>query len=208
MQFGLTAIQARLGQPDRIGEAKEYMELVSREIERCIDVTGRLMRLSEGPTERGVLVDVGEVARGIASLLRYEAETRRIALTVDIAAGTRIIASESEIGMVLVNLVQNAFHATAAGGRVTVSGGSGPAGEVAITVADTGRGIPPEDLARIFLPFWTRRADRSEGSGLGLSICKALVGKWHGTIAVSSRYGEGATFRLVFPSPDTVLDAA
>jgi len=208
VQFGLTAVQACLGQADRMDEAKEYMELVRREIERCIDVTGRLMRLSEGPSERGALVDVGEVAQGIASLLRYEAETRRIALTVDIAASTRIIASESEIGMVLVNLIQNAFHATAAGGRITVSGGAGPGGEVTITVADTGRGIPTEDLARIFLPFWTRRADRSEGSGLGLPICKALVGKWRGTISVTSRQGEGTTFHLVFPSPDAVLDAA
>ncbi len=208
VQFGLRALQDTIGHPGRSAEMEDYITLVSREIERCIEVTGRLMRLSEAPSGQGTLVELGAVARGIASLLRYEAESRGIALDVEVRDNPRIIASESDIGMVLVNLIQNAFHATPAGGRILVSADLLPGGDVAVAVADTGTGIPAADLARVFLPFWSHRADRSEGSGLGLPICKALVRKWSGEITVSSREGAGTTMRLVFPSPDRVLDAA
>ncbi len=208
VQFGLRALQDAIGHPDRYAELQHYIGLVSQDIQRCIEVTGRLMRLAETSSSRGTLIEPGAVATAIASLLRYEAESRGVALLVENRGNPRIIASESDVGMVLINLIQNAFHATPPGGRIEVSVDELPDGDVTVAVADSGTGIPAADLDRLFLPFWSQRADRSEGSGLGLPICKALVRKWQGNISVSSREGAGTTFRLVFPSPAKLLDAA
>lgn len=208
IQFGLSALKSTIDRGKAADEAQQYIALVAREIERCIEVTGRLMRLSQGTTERGTLLDLAALADGVVSLLRYEAEARKIALVVAIPKPTPVIGNESDLGMVLVNLIQNAFHATAAGGRIEVIGRPTTDGNVELVVTDTGKGIAAEDLPHIFQPFWTRRADRTEGSGLGLAICKALVAKWHGTISVTSRIGHGTRFLLVFPEPDKAMDAA
>ncbi|MCP8939572.1 ATP-binding protein [Alsobacter sp. SYSU M60028] len=208
IRFGLSALRSVLDGHPGSEEAQSYMGLVSREIERCIEITGRLMRLSDAPGEHGTLVDLARIAHDAAALLGYEATTRRIELSIDVAPDARVVASESDMGMVLVNLLQNAFHATQPGGRVRVSGGPTPTGEVVIEVSDTGAGIAADDLRRIFQPFWTRRADQSSGSGLGLPICKALLAKWRGTIAVESAPGVGSTFTLTWPPPAEMSDAA
>lgn len=208
IRFGLSALTKTIGEAPESGEALRYIALVASEIERCIEVTGRLMRLSQAPAERGVLIDLVEIARDVTSLLSYEALTRRIDLRVEFRDRPRVVAGESEMGMVLLNLVQNAFHATPANGRVTISDDRAEDGSVVVEVADSGVGIAKEDLAAIFQPFWSRRADGSTGSGLGLSICKAIVARWGGAISVRSRLGEGTTFRLTFPNADRMTDAA
>lgn len=208
IRLGLSAVRKTMGTGPQVEEAGHYLNLVDAEIERCIDVTGRLMKLSQTSGERGTLVDFARIAGDAASLLSYEALTRRIALVVDVPDNTRVVVSEGEMGMVLINLLQNAFHATREGGTVTVSGGTDAEGHVVIEIADTGVGIAPDNLARIFHPFWSWRADGSTGSGLGLAICKALVTKWHGTITVRSQLEVGTTFTLTFPHADMMIDPA
>lgn len=70
---------------------------------------------------------------------------------------------------------------------------------VVIDFADSGSGIAPEDLPRIFQPFWSRRADGAHGTGLGLPICREIVRRHGGSITVSSTVGEGATFTVTLP---------
>ena len=205
VRLGLKAIdrafEARGGDP----EVKDYMALVNSEIDRCLESTERLMRLSRLPDARGALVDIGHVARDAVALLRYELEQRAIRVSVDVDPVARIIAGDGEIGMIFVNLVQNAMHAMAQGGRVDISGRINEKGEVVVRVADTGSGISPEHLKRIFDPFWSWRADGSTGSGLGLAICKSVVGKWGGSMEVESELGRGAAFTLRFPHADETI---
>ena len=208
VRFGLSALQRSVSSQPNAQESLDYIRLVAAEIERCIEITGRLMRLSQSPGERGTLLDVGVIARDVASLLNYEALTRQVDLVVRGFEDAHIIGAEGEIGMVLLNLVQNAFHATPALGVVAVSGRGVKGGDVVIEVADSGGGIAPADIKKIFQPFWSRRADQTIGSGLGLSICKALVEKWGGAISVQSRLGHGSTFTIVFPHADRMIDAA
>lgn len=202
VRLGLKAIdrsfQAKGVDPD----IAEYMALVDAEIDRCLESTERLMRMSRLPDERGALVELGRSARDAAALLRYEAEQKAISVSVDIDDAARIIASEGEIGMVFVNLIQNAMHAMTQGGRVAISGGLNGEGDVVVRVADTGSGISPEHLLKIFHPFWSWRADGSTGSGLGLAICQSIVNRWDGAIEVASEVGRGATFTLRFPHAD------
>lgn len=202
IRLGLSALRRIVDVPQRMEETQAYLDLVDTEVERCIDVTGRLMKLSQTSGERGALVDLARIARDAASLLNYEARTRGVTLDVRVEDCARIVAHDGEVGMVFINLIQNAFHATGPGGRVDVRQVAGAPGEIAVEVADTGVGIGPENLKKIFHPFWSWRADGSSGSGLGLAICKAVMTKWGGAIGVRSVVGGGTTFTLTFPDAD------
>lgn len=212
IRLGLSALRRTMDVPrqmeetdaaaQRLEETRAYLDLVDTEVERCIDVTGRLMKLSQTSGERGALVHLARIARDAASLLNYEARTRGVALDVCVEEGARIVAHDGEVGMIFINLIQNAFHATAPGGRVDVRQVERASGEIAIEVSDTGVGIEPENLKKIFHPFWSWRADGSSGSGLGLAICNAVMTKWGGAIGVRSIVGGGTTFTLTFPDAD------
>lgn len=101
----------------------------------------------------------------------------------------------------LSNLVQNAIEAMPAGGDLTVSAGvralQGRRREVAVTIADTGVGIPQDRLAKIFLPFFTMKA---KGTGLGLALVHKIVLLHNGRIEVESREGTGTTFHVFLPA--------
>ena len=97
----------------------------------------------------------------------------------------------------LVNLIDNALKFNRDGGSVRVSSESLGA-EVAVTVRDTGSGIPPEHLPHIFEPYWRGRDDR-RGLGLGLCIAKGLVEKHGGRIHVESERGRGTHVTFVLP---------
>jgi two-component system phosphate regulon sensor histidine kinase PhoR len=100
---------------------------------------------------------------------------------------------------VLINLLHNAIKFTPAGGRIDVRV-SQAGRETTIEVADTGIGIPAEELERLFERFYkSDRARRSEGTGLGLAIAKHIVQAHGGTITVESEEGHGSTFRIVLP---------
>ncbi len=99
-----------------------------------------------------------------------------------------------------MNLVTNAAQAIGErerGGTIHIAASSRN-GEIEITIADDGPGIPPEVIPRIFDPFFTTK-DVGEGSGLGLSIVHGIVDRHGGRIEVQSRVGEGTTFRIVLP---------
>jgi signal transduction histidine kinase len=98
---------------------------------------------------------------------------------------------------VLVNLIKNAIEAMPSGGRVKVRARSLPEA-VVLSVADTGPGIPPEVLPRLFEPFFSLKAT-GKGTGLGLVICKDLIEKQGGTVAAANRPEGGAVFTVTIP---------
>jgi signal transduction histidine kinase len=108
-------------------------------------------------------------------------------------------ANPSELHQVFVNLVINAVQAMNARGRLTLSTGV-ENGHLTVTVEDTGPGIAPQDLARVFAPFFTTK-ERSAGTGLGLYIVHTIISKYGGTIEPVSQPGSGTTFRIQFPLP-------
>ena len=108
-----------------------------------------------------------------------------------------------QIEQILVNLVINARQAMPNGGRLRVEVGENAAGDtVEIMVADTGGGIPAENLRQIFEPFFTTKTPDEHGrggSGLGLSVCRQIIEQHHGRIRVESRVGKGSTFTVKLP---------
>ena len=103
----------------------------------------------------------------------------------------------TQLNQVVLNLLVNAAQAIDARGRITISTGC-EADRVWFEVADTGGGIEPEVLERIFEPFYTTKPV-GQGTGLGLSISYGIVQKHHGSINVTTQPGQGTTFRVSLP---------
>ena len=100
---------------------------------------------------------------------------------------------------VLLNILDNAIDAVGRDGTITIRTGAAPdRSEVFVSVSDTGEGIPPELLSRIFDPFYTTKKV-GEGTGLGLAICHSILEKLGGRIHAASAPGQGATFTVTLP---------
>ncbi len=183
-------------------EINQYLTLVDREMEKCIEVTERLLKLSMPPPSQPELVSVERVVEDTLKLLAWESETQGVTTEFSAeGAPLRVLATDSDLRMLSLNLAQNACHAMPEGGSLRVRC-RGAEGRVRIDFEDTGVGIDPNDQGRIFEPFFSRRADGVRGTGLGLSITKAIVEGHGGTIEVQSRPGEGSRFTVTFPDAD------
>jgi len=198
IRFALHAARGA-AQAGRTDEATQHIDLVDHEIDKCINVSERLLKLSMTSPGESEIVDVNAAVSETLSLLRWEAEQLGVDIRLHLdPANPRVLAKESDLRMIALNLAQNALHAMPDGGTLEVR--TGRIGDrVEIAVADSGVGIATEDLDRIFDPFFSRRADGSQGTGLGLPISRALARSFHGDIAVESRAGAGARFTLQLP---------
>jgi two-component system sensor histidine kinase BaeS len=151
--------------------------------------------------------DVDELVATVVASRQGRARVAGVSLEVVGAAGVHPAVDGRRLRQVVANLLDNALGHTDAGDRVSVT--AARVGEVLeLTVADTGTGIPPEHLPRLFDRFY--RADPSRpraggGTGLGLAISREIVAAHGGDITVSSEVGEGTTFvvRLPCPAPST-----
>ena len=184
---------------------RDYHELATHEVERIRGLVASMERLASGGSSgdaRPEVCDPREVAEAAARLLAREADGRNVALELESEeTAPSLWAVRDQVHQVLLNLILNAIHASPAGGRVVVRVLSarldGRAG-VAFEVEDDGPGVAPEHLERIFDPFFTTKPP-DQGTGLGLTICQQLVANHGGSLAVRSREGEGATFRVLLP---------
>jgi two-component system phosphate regulon sensor histidine kinase PhoR len=184
-------------------QAARFVEVIDRHAERLRALIEELLDLSsvEHGQARLVLgpVSVRDAAQQAEAVIRPAAVARRHALAVEVPAGLPPArADRDRLAQVLINLLDNAVKFTPEGGRVRLAARAA-GGRVVVEVSDTGVGIPPDDLARIFERFY--RVDRSRdrkdgGTGLGLAIAKHLVQAMGGTISVDSRPGEGTTFTV------------
>ncbi len=201
VRLGLQAMirAAERGRPKE--EIFAYLEKVDEAVDQCIDVTGKLLKLSMPPAGHEQIVDLSEVVRDIATLLRFEAERQKVHLALDVHAEHRVVATEGEMRMLVLNMMQNAFHAMPEGGRLSIC--SRRAGAmVELAISDNGMGMDEETKRHIFDPFFSRRADAAEGTGLGLTICRAIVERHGGTIRVQSAPQQGATFTISLPAAE------
>jgi signal transduction histidine kinase len=149
-------------------------------------------------------VPAAEALAEVAALVAPQARAKGLVLTVrpcDPALAAR--ADPEKVRQVLLNMLSNAIKFTRGGGTVTVDCGLAPAGRVALRVADSGRGIPADQLERVFQPFVQvdqRLTRTEEGTGLGLAISRDLARGMGGDLMVESVPGVGSTFTLTLPS--------
>lgn len=188
---------------ENCGTLREALMDCSEESERIITILSTLMDISEAETgmmklrmEKG---DLAGLVRGVAELYGYVAEERSIEIRLALPGVLPFSADMNRMRQVVANLLDNAVKYTPEGGEVTIEVGR-ETGRVVLIVADTGEGIPPDELSRI----WERlyRVDRSRsrcGLGLGLSMVRAVVHAHNGRVEVASRPGIGSRFTVYLP---------
>lgn len=196
VQGMLREIRDGTGTPE---DAVGYLHLIDTEIDKCINVTRRLLLLSRTPGETRQVVDVGAALDDTLKLLEFDARSQHIASRYQLPAEpVRILGDESELRMIFLNLLQNAHHAMIGGGTLDARVAAED-GMAVIDIADSGAGIAPDVLPHIFDPFYSHRADGAAGTGLGLTIVKNIVERHGGTIELESALGTGTRFRVRVP---------
>ncbi|MBI5582238.1 MAG: two-component sensor histidine kinase [Deltaproteobacteria bacterium] len=168
-------------------------------VERCSTITRRLLRFARHLEVSMQTIQLEELIREVLGFVGKEAEYRSIEVAVEVA--NEIPAFESDRGklqQIFLNIINNAFAAMEDGGRLKITLQRVNEESVSVSFADTGRGIPVEDLKRVFEPFFTTKASKG-GTGLGLSITYGLVRELGGTVQVESTVGQGTRFTVTIP---------
>jgi signal transduction histidine kinase len=186
---------------------ERYLQIVSEETHRLEHIVGDLLDLARleggGSTMRQERVDVAALFDRVAARHERELRQRNVRLDFHVGVGAEhVIGDPDRLEQALQNLAANALRHTPDGGQITLTSGLDPRG-VRLTVRDTGPGIPREHLPLIFERFYKADAARKAagGSGLGLSIVKAIVERHGGTI--TARNDHGAIFDIVLPFDST-----
>ena len=185
--------------------AEDFLGKINAEADRLTQMVqelGELSRIESGqvPLDR-MPTDIREVVQKAAARLGAQAERSGLTLDTIIASDVRqVLADRERLEQVLVNLIHNAIKFTAPGGSIRVS--AKPQGDsVLVSVADSGTGIPADDLPRIFERFYKADKARSGGgTGLGLAIAKHIVEAHGGRIWAESVEGKGSTFSFTLPA--------
>jgi two-component system phosphate regulon sensor histidine kinase PhoR len=191
------------------GNNRRFVEIIRSNAVRLSSIASDLLVLSElesgtEPREPDVISIQGVLDSALLTV-EQEARARDVALIREEIEDAYVSGSRLRLEQALLNLMANAIKFNRAGGEVRVAAKNGHAGQVAITIADTGVGIPSQDLPRIFERFYRVDKARSRevgGTGLGLSIVKHVVERMKGAIQVESQLGRGSTFTLLLPSVD------
>ena len=200
----LAVIRARVeGMRDGLYEADgEHLELIERETDVMARLLEDLQLLSNA--EAGALrlhrerLEPRELVETAADAFATPAGEAGVRLRTEVPAGLPALdVDRVRIGEVFANLLANAVRHTPSGGTITLSASRNPHG-VAFAVADTGEGIPADELAQVFDRF--AKSPESRGVGLGLAIAKSLVQAHGGTISAESEPGRGTTIRFVLPA--------
>jgi signal transduction histidine kinase len=191
-------------QSDDPATLREGLAACLDESDRVAGMLSTLMDISEAETGTMRLqlepVDLAELARQTVDLYEDLAEDRGVSIHVETQKDVWIRGDRSRLRQVLANLVDNAVKYTPAGGRIELrTRRDGP--DAVVTVEDTGIGIAPDELPRIWERLYRGDKSRSErGLGLGLSLVRAIVQAHDGTVTAESRLGTGSAFQLRLPA--------
>jgi two-component system, NtrC family, sensor kinase len=187
------------------GELAEVLQLLedAREgAERVRLIVRDLHTFSRAEDDRRDPVDVARVLESCVHMAMNEIR-HRARIVREFQDVPPVEANQSRLAQVFLNLIVNAAQAIPEGladrNEIGLATRRGPEGSVVVEVRDTGKGIEPEALGRIFDPFYTSKK-LGEGLGLGLAICHSLVAALGGRIEVESRPGEGSIFRVTLPA--------
>jgi two-component system, NtrC family, sensor histidine kinase KinB len=185
-------------QLDLLTSARQDCERLQRIVDDLLDlarIRAGLLELSPGPVEVSALLD--EALAGV----RSAAEQGRVRLEAHAEPGAEsLVADRERLGLALQNLLSNAVRHTALGGSVTLVAAPSEGG-IRFTVTDTGEGIAPEHLPRLFDRFFRVPGGRGGSAGLGLSIVKDVAEAHGGMVGAESVPGKGSTFWLTVPTP-------
>lgn len=210
--LGSIKAAAQYIEPGMVGsEDREFLSILIEEVDRLNNVVSRFLDYARPLQTRLSTHNLNQIVQRVVTLMAPEASTRQVELTAQLdPALPELYVDGEQLRQVLLNLLLNAIEAIdESGGSVRVitrfvpppAGNERllsavPLGEALLQIEDSGHGIPPEEIDKIFNPFYTTKGS---GTGLGLAIAYRIIGAHDGTIAVQSEVGLGTTFEIRIP---------
>ena len=188
-----------------VRDLETTLDQLNRQIERCAKITQAILKFGRQSEPVAKDVDLGAFMPEMTSMVAKKASVQGIRMKEEITEGTPLVRVDpSQLQQVLLNLFNNAIDAIterhgSQGGELSIQAGPGKDGKVKIAVTDNGAGISPENLKKVFTPFFTTKPP-GQGTGLGLSVCYGIVDSMGGTMEVESEKGVGTTFVVYLPA--------
>ncbi|HEX9974579.1 MAG TPA: ATP-binding protein [bacterium] len=192
---------------EKHGKNSDFLKILIDEVKRLNQVVENYLSLAKQRHLELSQCNLRDIVQSVIYLLSYKARKQGIILQTDFPEKDLFVhANESQLQQILINLVLNSMAAITDDGTVTVKAGlhllenpftdSEESTSLYLSVIDTGQGIQPDEMEKIFKPFYTTRED---GTGLGLSIVKRIVDQNKWKIEVDSTPGRGTTIAIIFP---------
>ena len=181
---------------DSAAKLENFLGVAKGEINRLDYIITQFLQAIRPTPPQIKMAGVNDVVKKTLELLKPELDNRDLNVKTKLARTLPATPIDpAQIQQVLVNLIKNAMQAMTTGGTLTLQTGEGGDG-VWVSVADTGRGIPKDEINRIFEPFFTTK---KQGTGLGLMIVQRIIRAHNGRIEIESHVGRGTTFRILLP---------
>ncbi len=177
----------------------EELQILDDEAASCQRIAEDLVAYARAPEIRCSSISMDGLLRETIRRFQETSDGAERQVELDVAPG-ETYADAGRLRQVFLNLMVNAAQVSEADGSIEVSGSPVERGAYEVLVSDHGPGVPPEDRAKIFEPFFTKRPG---GSGLGLAVCQGIVRAHGGSIVAEDREGGGATFRVMIPGVAT-----
>jgi PAS domain S-box-containing protein len=193
--------QMLLGMLNETDPKHALLQKVRTQAERATNIVNNLLNFSRtGSAEEFGEIDVARVLDDTLQLLEPQLRRSQIEIVRDYDKDApEAYGNAGKLQQVFTNLILNARDAIPDGGRITVSTGTAEDGSLIAEISDTGIGIAPENVAKIYDPFYTTKGV-GQGTGLGLAVSYGIIQEHTGRISVESEPGQGTTFRITLPS--------
>jgi signal transduction histidine kinase len=192
-----------------VSEARDAASRLVTDVTRAADIISRISFLFKKGALQHELVDVNELIREMTVLLRSEAARYSISIHSSLANDLpKIMADRVQLQQVFMNLMLNGIEAMkdmGAVGELTIGSQQGDSSQILISVVDTGAGLQPEQVEKVFNAFYTTKA---QGTGMGLPISRSIIESHGGHLWASPNPGRGATFQFTLPIEVMAHEAA
>ncbi len=185
-------------------EVYEIAAQFKLQIDRCAGITREILNFGRSSKPELQNINLAVYLPGVGNLVEKNANVHGIQLSCVISPDTPFVEVDpGQLQQVMVNLLNNAIHAVidrygSEGGKVLVTAERRTDGSAVIKVSDNGTGISPDNMTKVFVPFFSTKAP-GKGTGLGLSVCHTIISSLGGTLIVESVMNEGTVFTITLP---------
>ena len=181
-------------------EAIANLSKIESAVGHCSTLVRGLLDFARQSTPVLQQVAVSDVIDNVMTVVGHQAQMSRVEVAKEgMSPSPEVLADPHQLQQVLTNLVINAIQAMPNGGRLTVRTSADADGQVSVSVEDTGYGIAPENMDKLFTPFFTTK-EEVKGVGLGLAVSHGIIERHGGRIEVQSEVGKGTTFTVHLPA--------
>ena len=180
-------------------EYNKHLDIILRAVFRCRDITGKLLGFVRKDEVKLKLEDINEILREVIKMMQNEIMISDITVEVDFDKHLpKIYTNRNQLQQVFINIINNAIAAITKPPGIISFRTRMQGGFIRVAITDTGCGMTPEQMEKIFFPFYTTK-QVGKGTGLGLAVSYGIVKGMGGKIEVSSRAGQGSTFEILLP---------